>query len=66
LARRRRIHIVIESASYSEGDTLAFGESQVRIAAAAETCFGLDTLLLQSLIGGARARTEVVPGLVEL
>ena len=34
------------------------GESQVRTAAATETCFGLDTLLLQSLIGGARAATR--------
>lgn len=34
------------------------GESQVRTAAATETCFGLDTLLLQSLIAEARAATR--------
>jgi hypothetical protein len=37
---------------------LEIGESQVRTAAATETCFGLDALLLQSLIGGARATTR--------
>jgi hypothetical protein len=37
------------------------GESQVRTAAAAETCSGLDALLLQSLIGGASGRDALAP-----
>ena len=37
LARRRRIRIVIETVAYSEGDTLAFGEYEVRRRQALET-----------------------------
>ena len=40
---------------------LAAGESQVRTAAATDTCSGLDALLLQSLLAGASGRDALAP-----
>lgn len=37
------------------------GESQVRTAAASETCFGLEVLLLQCLVGAASVYDALAP-----